>query len=229
MALDCQPRAVEPQSRQRRSGRLLLAVVLLYGLKVTSAGADALPDYRPRGQAVQHLALIDACVANDLDAVRRALKRGADPAWVVPDRYAYVRGSGPAVLMAAAGGQPDIMQLLLEQRPELAKTYGRTLLDKTIAGLADKSDRNERTRYERIIKLLLDRKVDVTRPDLGGYTPLMVAARFGQSEVVRLLLGAGANVSAKNNKGETALTLSKTVAQRRPEHEVIAKLLAPGP
>ena len=38
-----------------------------------------------------------------------------------------------------------------------------------------------------------------------GWTPLLVAASNGQLESVRFLSSAGADINAKNNKGETAV------------------------
>lgn len=39
----------------------------------------------------------------------------------------------------------------------------------------------------------------------NGMTPLMIAARYNQAEIVKLLLEKGANVKAKDEKGITAL------------------------
>ncbi|KDO17787.1 hypothetical protein SPRG_16807 [Saprolegnia parasitica CBS 223.65] len=44
--------------------------------------------------------------------------------------------------------------------------------------------------------------------DLHGETALMLAARMGQTDVVRCLLKANAKVNLKNNRGETALWLA---------------------
>ena len=43
---------------------------------------------------------------------------------------------------------------------------------------------------------------------VGGSTPLMVAALFGQTEAAKLLIQKGANVNIKNNDGSTALHLA---------------------
>lgn len=200
-----------------------LAVGALLGCLPIRAWSDALPTYRPKGAAVRHVALLSACEAGDLEAVRNLLKRGADPAWVAPDGYDF-RPAGPAVLLAAFRGQAAIVELFLEQRPELLKTHGCTLLDSALEGLAAAADRTTRARHLQIIKLLIDRKVDVSRPDLGGYTPLMAAARTGQLEAVRMLLDAGASAQAKSNNGETALALARASAPS-PERSAIVSLL----
>jgi hypothetical protein len=47
-----------------------------------------------------------------------------------------------------------------------------------------------------------------------------MSAALGKTEVVRLLLAKGANIDAKNNKGETALMLAEGKG-----HTEIVKLL----
>ena len=49
----------------------------------------------------------------------------------------------------------------------------------------------------------------------GGWTALMLAALEGQTEAVRLLLEAGADVHAKSNDGTTALITA--VSEGHPE------------
>ena len=41
-----------------------------------------------------------------------------------------------------------------------------------------------------------------------GWTALMVAARYGHLEVVKVLLAKGADVNAKDNAGNTALMVA---------------------
>ena len=47
--------------------------------------------------------------------------------------------------------------------------------------------------------------IDLTRPDIRGNTPLMIASLNGRTEVVRVLLAAGADKDLRNNYGKTAL------------------------
>ena len=55
-------------------------------------------------------------------------------------------------------------------------------------------------------------------------TPLHQAAYEGRGEVVRLLLGAGANVSSRNTDGRTPLAMSRL--QNEPCHVEVAEMLA---
>lgn len=63
--------------------------------------------------------------------------------------------------------------------------------------------------HEQIVKLLLERKADVTIRDTKGQTVLHVATRNwgngGSTSIAALLLDAGVDIDARNNLGETAL------------------------
>ena len=77
--------------------------------------------------------------------------------------------------------------------------------------------------HTKIAKKLLYRKgklvANVEAKRLGGETPLMLAARNGNAELVRLLIEAGVKVDATEVKGQTALmwaaAMSKVVRLRR--------------
>lgn len=58
--------------------------------------------------------------------------------------------------------------------------------------------------HEDTVKLLLSHKAIVNAPSPDGTSPLMMAAYAGSDEVVRILLAAGADVTARNLQGEDA-------------------------
>ena len=62
------------------------------------------------------------------------------------------------------------------------------------------------------------------KEDLGGSTPLILAAIYGQPEVAKLLINAGADLEMCNNSGGTALHLACFFCQP----EVVALLLNAG-
>ncbi len=62
--------------------------------------------------------------------------------------------------------------------------------------------------------------IAVDAKQLGGNTPLTLAAARGRSDVVRLLLGAKADVSAADDNGKTALMLAL-----ENDHPEVAELL----
>jgi len=57
-----------------------------------------------------------------------------------------------------------------------------------------------------LIAELIAKGADVNaREDIAGYSPLQLAAQAGNSEIVSLLLAAGANLNATDKRGNTAL------------------------
>ncbi len=91
-----------------------------------------------------------------------------------------------------------------------------------------------------LVKLLLSKKVDVNSvspPEttsvkngpiaIGSLTPLILSVAAGDTENVRTLLDAGANINAQDVRGMTPLMLA--VATDHPNHDVIKMLLARHP
>jgi uncharacterized protein len=60
-----------------------------------------------------------------------------------------------------------------------------------------------------LIQRFLDRYAYIDAESPNGTTPLMMAARYGSEESVRLLLDAGADFQVKNKLGLTALDFAK--------------------
>lgn len=66
---------------------------------------------------------------------------------------------------------------------------------------------------EPLTRLLLSAGADPDIPNLGGYTPLMVAARVGQLALVNLLIEAKVRINLANPQGGTALFLAAGTGQ----------------
>lgn len=56
---------------------------------------------------------------------------------------------------------------------------------------------------------LLDAGANPNRGNPKGYTPLMMAAGYGQADMVKLLLARGANARAADDRGATALDYAR--------------------
>ena len=65
------------------------------------------------------------------------------------------------------------------------------------------------------VEILISSGVDVNQTIKGGTTPLMLAARSGNTEILRLLLDANARVDQANTSGNTALIMA--VHGRKPK------------
>ncbi|KAF8151014.1 ankyrin repeat-containing domain protein, partial [Crassisporium funariophilum] len=56
-----------------------------------------------------------------------------------------------------------------------------------------------------IARFLIDQKAEVDKTDNSGWTPLHIAVSAGHESIVQELIGSGADVNRKNDKGITAL------------------------
>lgn len=84
-------------------------------------------------------------------------------------------------------------EALTEQSAVVTNYYGNTPLANAIA----KGD-------VAAVKKFIEYGADVNEKS-NGVTPLMLAARYNNVEVIKLLLANGANVKVKDGKGNTAL------------------------
>jgi ankyrin repeat protein len=142
----------------------------------------------------ENTALCIAATAGRADVVDALLKAGA--------RVDQPNGIGVTPLMLAArNGHGDLAQVLL-------------------AAGANQGAIDERGR-----SLLLDGGAALNARDLkSGHTALMAAALSGHDEVVTALLVAGADITLKDNDGETAQRLAELS-----QHPSTAELLKPRP
>ncbi|KAF8135130.1 ankyrin repeat-containing domain protein, partial [Boletus edulis] len=56
-----------------------------------------------------------------------------------------------------------------------------------------------------VVRYLIDQGTDVTKVDGIGWAALHIAASAGHEEIVHELIGAGADVNQRNDKGITPL------------------------
>jgi ankyrin repeat protein len=151
-------------------------------------GAD--PNMRERTYPVLVLAIWSAKPSTP-SILAALLKAGADASAVGSDTKA-------AAQLTAESPKPAYLAVFLDNRvsPDWRNANRESLL-----GIAASLGNAE------TVKLLLERKANVDAQDDEGFTPLMNACQNRHIEVVRLLLGKGANKELKSKYGDTARTI----------------------
>ena len=134
----------------------------------------------PSGESV----LMTAARTGSADAVRALLERGADP------NARETSHQQTALMWAASHDHPTVAQALIDHD---ADVHARARIrDRVVHG-----DR------------LLDRfSGSLENRNLGGFTPLLLAARENAVESARVLLAAGANVNDTAPTGASALVIA---------------------
>lgn len=119
--------------------------------------------------------------------------------------------------LAAAGGHPEVVRILLERGMDPDTRDGRGNSPLSWACYA-------RSPNEEVVAVLLEHDVDLETKSDGGITPLAIAARLGFAGVIRPLLAKGANSTSTDDLGCTPLIL----ATRYGHADVVFALLDDG-
>jgi len=152
-----------------------------------------------------HGAHVDAVDGDGYPALTNATRFGfIDVATFLAEHKADVNGtdrSGWTPLMYAAwDDQPAMIDMLLKHGAKLDATEHEGLTPIAIAVQNAKP---------KAARALLDAGADVNAPVAkGGYSPLMLAAISGSTEVAAMLIERGAKVNAANAGGVTALMIA---------------------
>lgn len=153
------------------------------------------------------LGFFSAVILGKVDRVKELLK--AKPALV---KQRNSQGPGWTPLDVAAGeGHEEIARVLLDDGAEVNDKASRT--SPLFWAMMT------RTPNRKLVKLLIDRGANVNRHD-GRGTPLHYAAEYGNAELVKLLLEAKADPTAKDWRGKTPLDLAK-----ESNHKEVVKML----
>jgi len=185
--------------------RSLFVLILLQWAIGASVLAQAPTDLTPAEQA-----LMESAFAGKLDAVQLLVSKGISVDTADSEKHT-------PLMWAAFNGHTSVVRYLLEQGAKLdAKDEnGRTALMYASSGP-----------YAETVELFLKKgaKVNV-QGTLEGFTALMTAAAEGQLEVVRLLLGYGADPDLKDEDGDTA----ESFAEQKGHSAVVDLLKNPPP
>ena len=182
-------------------------------------------------------ALIYAAIYEETEIVKALLERGADVN--AKNNYGY-----SPLIMAAAHERSGNVKALLAKGADVnaADEKGTTALMRSaekgdaetiralLASGADVNSRNKQGEtalmlvpdHKESILLLLNSGARVNETNELGETPLMYAAKARAVDKIRLLLGRDADVKARSNSGETALT----IARKRSGNNAMVRLLS---
>ena len=121
-----------------------------------------------------------ACTNGNNAMVETLLKAGADPNTVLP--------AGETALMTCArSNSVQAVKSLLDSGANVNAKESRQGQTALMWAVAQK--------HPAVAQVLIDRGADVHARSHGGFTPLLFAARTGDVDSARILLGAGANVN----------------------------------
>lgn len=154
------------------------------GLVSTALLCGAPPAMRSHRQRVLNARLINAIRAECPADVASLLAKGADPDAQEPDDRSVIEK------MVGLFTPPPI------------RVTGTAMLD---ALFSNKVGLPYSERKKQIIRLLVDKGADVNKTGSGGFTPLMAASFWGDSETVKTLISAHANVKAADIARRTPL------------------------
>src|SRR5436190_6838814 len=139
--------------------------------------------------------LIAAASDGDVTAVRRLLDEGAEV-------EAGDNAGWTSIIQAARSGHNEVVRLLLEHgaNPNVVEHGNQDMTPLHWAATSNNID---------CVKTLLEHGADLNATTTSGYTPLMLAADTGTSQLTQLLLDHRPNLALRNNKGQTALEFVK--------------------
>lgn len=184
---------------------------------------------------------------NDASTIRSLIRRGFDPNTVdeagqpglmmavdlqsvraveallsAPNIQAEVRNKKgeSALMLCAIRGDLAMAKLLIEHDADVNKT-GWTPLHYAASGTSQNQ--------VEMVRLLLDNAAYIDAASPNGSTPLMMAAMYGRSDVLKVLIEEGADASLRNEKGLTAIDFAQQVGRTANVEAIAAALRARQP
>lgn len=142
--------------------------------------------------------LHDAAASGNLQLLKHLLENGADANARAAD------GSTP-LMFAATFGQVEVVRALLAAGAAADAVDGRGWTALMMAVHNAELDRG----FPEVVEALIDAGANIEVTIAYGIRPLMLAAGYGETAVVEVLLNAGADFRAQNDGGRTALAMVK--------------------
>ena len=156
----------------------------------------------------------DNVTSNEDDELTKAIKEGNEQKtrellnlnYAINRRSKCDHGATP-LITATKFRQQNLVRFLLEQGASTTArdNDGNTTLHFLTIATNDDHDNIRARADENILELLLEKQPPLEIPNNDGKTPLLSAARNGQKFVLEKLILSGANVTATDPKGWTAL------------------------
>jgi uncharacterized protein len=201
----------------------------------------------PAAWANSYEAFVTALQRDDVRTLQRLAQRGFDLNSITPDlqpplvlalgrdalRVAEFLLAQPAtdldavnpqgenaLMMAALRGHLGVVEQLLQRRAQVNRP-GWTPLHYAAT--------HDGPNALPITQLLLDQHAYVDAQSPNGSTPLMLAARYGEERVVRLLLEAGADPGLRNQQGLDAIDFARQVDRGGVAEAIAAAIRAQRP
>lgn len=167
-----------------RQSKTAIGASLISVLSMTLVLWGATPDTR----------MADAAMGRDIEGVRSLIREAAD--------VNSAQGDGMTALhWAALHGDDAMARLLLYAGANVRAT--------TRLGAYSPLFLAAEAGFAPVVDALLEAGASAAEPATDGVTPLMMAAGSGNTDALRLLLGAGADVSAaETERGQTALSFA---------------------
>lgn len=119
------------------------------------------------------------------------------------------------LMMAALKGNVDAVKALIARDADVNKTGWAPLHYAASAGSPQ---------HAQIISLLLERHAYIDAASPNGTTPLMMAAHYGSTEAVQLLLEEGADPTLKNQLGLTAADFAMRASRTDSAEKIAAAI-----
>jgi ankyrin repeat protein len=195
-----------------QEGSELITAVMYQDMDQVKSLVDAGVDINFQDPNYGSTALIVACQYNMADIGKYLIEKGAD--LNLPAK------SGHTPLMAASTRSEELVNLLLSKGADASAALpdGTTAFTTAVTGILSENISFHVT--DKLLEMGANVDESASSGPAQGYTCLMMAARNNRPDLVKYLVGKGADVNAKAGDGNTPLTL----AEKENDQEMVALL-----